>query len=418
MEAPIKVIVASIAAKKLLIQQAATAVASAEREAVSKVKETATTLAKAATAQTQATRAQTEAANAKTTAQADEFEAAEALEKVQVQMPQNVWQAAQTASQTAQLKAQNSRTASQAAHQKSLIAMKQVYDAEQNAAEALRSEAATKRSAADARKTGESARETLSDLAAALLPLKNKLAHAVTCSVVDSTQALVFVESSDLREVLTLMQARTSPTIYDFQGMDMKYLGRGDLRIFSNGVTWQNGRILLDPGMDLVCRSSSFCMKSVKVIGGACGVSIASGQLTMTDCEVRGCNVGVQMTGWSSLQASNLRLVDCADCALFLQDSSHATFSEGCEFSGARSNIYMMNSSRMGATGMTITGTDGYVITMSGSTRLTLTGSTLQGRPGETAGILQGEASLVMISCKVDGKMKVESSKASLKIMS
>lgn len=416
LEAQIKAITADFADKQRLVSLSEAAAVIAEKEAGSIQLESVSKHAEANIAMAQKLHAHQAADQAKTRSEADlqelivaDARAAAALEKSKI---------SQRDAFAAQQTALNRDTGADMSQQAATTAQ-------------ARTDAA-KQLAVDAQDKAVKARETLEKLNTILLPLRKSLDHSgleaeeITVAgassrkrakaTISSYQPVILVQSNALEDVLAKMRLASRPAVYDFQGRMMVFKGEGNPTIVSSGVTWRNGKIFLEPNMDLVFRGcADLNLESITVLGGACGASILSGNLIMTSCEFSKCGVGVQMAGSSSLQARNLCLADCTSCGLSLADSCTLTLAGGT-FTGAETNIFMNNDSSMVGTGVSITGTRGPIVTMLGKANLSLTGCKLAAGPGCDAGHLYGQAALVMSSCSVYGEVLVKSGRANMQI--
>lgn len=208
---------------------------------------------------------------------------------------------------------------------------------------------------------------------------------------------VVQVTSDDLDLVLAQMRSRNAPASYDFQGRSMKFPSKESPIMYSDGVTWRNGTIMLKFTQDLVIFGTDVVFEAMHFMGGRRGVSLEDGaSLTMTDCEVCNCDYGVTLLGNSSLVADGLKVTGFSHATICLKGSSSASLTEFelvTNRSGASGIELFGTSSLVGALG-SIKSTAGKVISIDGSSKMALSRCDLTGSgraaPAKTRGINTG----------------------------
>ncbi|MEW5307297.1 MAG: hypothetical protein WDW38_001322 [Sanguina aurantia] len=383
-EASINAVTADMAASRLLVQQCETAQASAETAVDDLQSELAGRVEEADSAEAAATEALQAAAQAAATARA------------------------------AQQAAADTRTAADVA-QRGVVEVRGRKQAAQSRASAARGSLAT-------------ATEGLRGLTARLQPLKRSLdaaengAGGSTAEAGSSSSSssgskrgetdeppapapapVVLVGSKRVREVVALMQLSSIPTVYDLEGQTLSFPEGEGLRLHGR-ATLRNGRVDLGPAGMLQSHGSDVVLEFITVVGKLVGVVVMGGSLTMTACEVRGCNTGVEVMGGSVFTASGLYLLDCGDVGIRLSGSSKASISTGTITGTGTAGISMCQHSSMAGAQMHITARENSAADVRHHANLALTGCTLVGQqPGERLVRVCDDGSVVITGCALNG---------------
>lgn len=209
------------------------------------------------------------------------------------------------------------------------------------------------------------------------------------------------------------MQAMRSGKVCDCSGQVMTFRGAGDPTFLHPGKL-RNATIQLRGG-SLTVKCRGVLLENVTVAGGARGVCVKlGGGVSMTDCEVRNCGVGVCVQGGSNLKASNLKVLDSTADAIYVKSGSSVTIMS-CEIDGAGNHgICVSNSSRVVGSRMLITGVQGDVLSVTNAARLSLKQCTLTNNAGEL-GRAANASSLNLAGCTFEGRF-VESNAGKVRI--
>lgn len=220
---------------------------------------------------------------------------------------------------------------------------------------------------------------------------------------------VMWVTSTDLKDVLHIMRQNGAPAVYDFQGRELRFTGAGDPVIALSGVTWRNGTIKLR-GKSLVVKRSGVVLDTISVLGSTCGVFVVgSGSLTMTSCEVRDAVVGVSLEGSSSLKASNLRVLNSKTDGLTMKGSAPAHLTD-CELAETGNNgVCASHASSLVGLRVRVVGVRGDVLCLKHSARVDLTRCDITGNAGR-AGSVRHSASLKLSGCELQGRVVMKHS--------
>lgn len=293
----------------------------------------------------------------------------------------------------------------------------------------------------DARKKAMGAQEraalaqrALDQLSASLRPLKRSLASSGMDSEGSSggassskrrrtsepVQRVVMVQGDDLASVLDKMRqdslSSINHTIYDFQGMVMRYTNWANPTILSSSITWRNGSILLLNHQSLVVEGRNVRFESLTVSGAQNGVWISSdGSLDMIGCRIRDVGTGIRMDGSSSFTARNLKMLHCGVRIFYLSGTSSATVSNAEVSGGNIVAIATRDSSNFFGSRMRITCTGRYLIIASGQSRLSFAASVLA--PASTGLMaVTDQCALRLSKCSSFGNDFIKSDTATVQI--
>lgn len=216
-----------------------------------------------------------------------------------------------------------------------------------------------------------------------------------------SSGSTVAVTTSNLNELLSMVNNATRPTVFDLGGQRVHGLGSQSVLMDARNMTLRNGTIILassptEKGSSLCVRGTNVQLEDIVIISGHVGLWVRPGAtVTLLDCEIQGSHIGVWVGSTdiaavsvqtqaedSELTAFNLKVSGCGKGSGFTVGRGGSATLTDCSFTGG------------GGHGMLVFG--------DGPTRLTAKRCVSSGNGGKGMVVLAG-AEASMTRCLVTG---------------
>lgn len=216
-----------------------------------------------------------------------------------------------------------------------------------------------------------------------------------------SSGSTVAVTTSNLNELLSMVNNASRPTVFDLGGQRVHGLGSQSVLMDARNMTLRNGTIILgssptEKGSSLCVRGANVELENIVIIGGHVGLWVRPGAtVTLRNCEIQGSYIGVWVGSTdiaavsvqtqaedSELTASDLKVSGCGKGSGFTVGRGGSAMLTDCAFTGG------------GGHGMLVFG--------NGPTRLTAKRCVSSGNQGKGV-VVQAGAVAGMTRCSVTG---------------
>lgn len=219
----------------------------------------------------------------------------------------------------------------------------------------------------------------------------------------DNGRVVVHVTTTDLSELLVLVNRAAVPTIYDLGGQHLQDCGNYSLHIDTSHVTMRNGTILL--GVSQAQTRSSLCIRGtdveledIVIVGGHVGLVIEPGAaVSLQSCEVKGAYIGV-LVGGTTLQQTTCGLSPTTRTSTLTADTLTVS---GC---GKGSGLTVSIGANVKLIRSTFSGGEGHGVIVYGNARSQLTAVHLESFDNVGLGMsVQSGACAKLTHCSLEG---------------